>query len=149
MNMLNLQNTMQELIQVLIQNWAMSAGLLIVLTLILINEIQFIKKKGKELSPQEVVNLINHEDAVIVDIRDADTYKKGHIIDAINVRTDDLSQNKIKQYKDKHVVLVCNRGIQAAQLALKLRQDGFSHLVVLAGGMTAWQQAQLPVSKGK
>ena len=147
MNLININHTMQQIIELLSVNWAMSAALLIVFTLILVNEIQFLKKKGKELSPQAVVSLINNDNAVVIDIRDIESFQNGHILDALHAKPEDFSLPKMGQYKEKSLVLVCNRGIQAGQLAIKLRSLGFKHPIVLSGGMTAWEQALLPVHK--
>ena len=140
---------MQDIIQLLTANWAMSIALVIVLSLILLNDLHHMRNKGKEVTPHEAVRLINHEDAVIIDIRDTASYQKSHIIDALFASSDDFSQEKMARYKDKNIIVVCQKGIQASALVPKLQQQGFNKSFVLAGGMTAWQDAQLPVSKGK
>ena len=141
---------MQQLTQFLGHNWAMSAALIIVFAMILFNEIQFLRKKGKEVSPQEVVNLINNENAVVFDLRAKENYLKSHIIDAISITQDDFDKNnKMDRHKNKTIILVCEQGVKSAALALKLRTQGFVNPVVLSGGMTAWQSAQLPTLKGK
>lgn len=139
---------MQELIQFFSTNWTMSLALLIVFIMILINEVQFLKKKGKEISPQGAVSLINHDNAIVIDIRDAESYQKGHIIDAVQVAPEKLLDDSKNKYKDKTIILVCNKGINAATLAVKLKAKGYKNPQVLSGGISAWQAAQLPIVKG-
>ena len=127
----------------------MSTALIIVFILILVNEVQFLRKKGKEASPEIVVNLINNDNAVVVDLRDAEHFRKGHIIDAILATPESFETDKMKRYKEKPVVLVCDKGLKSSPLAIKLRGLGIKNPIVLSGGMAAWQTAQLPTVKGK
>ena len=140
---------MQQLTQFLNHNWAMSTALVIIFFLILLNEIQFLRKKGKEVSPQNAVHLINHDNAIIIDLRDKENYLKNHIIDAINASAEDFKQKKMARYKDKTIILVCDKGLKSASLSTQLRDQGFNNLLVLSGGMQAWHSAQLPTIKGK
>lgn len=140
---------MQDYIQFLIQHWAMIVALIVVLLLILVNEIQFSLKKGKEVSIEEAIQLINHENATVFDLRDAESFQKNHILDSINASSEDFILDKMNDYKDKPFILVCTRGNTAATLAMKLRAKAFTKPYVLAGGITAWQTAQLPLVKGK
>lgn len=140
---------MQQLIPFLTHNWAMSAALIIVFAMILFNEIQFLRKKGKVVSPQEAVNLINNESAVVIDLREKENHLRNHIIDAIPATLDEFNKNKMDRYKDKTIILVCDQGVKSAALALKLREQGFKNPLVLSGGMNAWQSALLPTVKVK
>ncbi|MDI9819128.1 MULTISPECIES: rhodanese-like domain-containing protein [unclassified Legionella] len=140
---------MGQLGQFITNHWVLWFALVIVLLLIFINELIAQKKRAKELSPQEAVNLINHEEAVIIDLRDADTFRKGHIIDSVRASAEDFAQQRMDKYKTKPLILVCARGLQSAQLAAKLREKGFSAPMTLAGGIAAWQAADLPLTKGK
>lgn len=140
---------MGHISEFIIHHWAMVAALVIVLVMIFINEFNAQRARGKELTPQAAIKLINDDNAVIVDLRDAESYRKGHIIDAIRAGHEDFEQNKMDKYKDKPLILVCARGLQSAALAAKLRTQGFVNPVALAGGISAWQAADLPLVKGK
>ncbi|HFL3390151.1 TPA: rhodanese-like domain-containing protein, partial [Legionella pneumophila] len=65
-----------------------------------------------------------------------------------NVNPDDFEQQKMSKYKDKPIILVCARGLQSPTLAMKIRNQGYQPLV-LSGGIQAWQNADLPLVKGK
>ncbi|MDX1836457.1 rhodanese-like domain-containing protein [Legionella taurinensis] len=133
----------------IIHHWAMVTALIVVLIMIFVNELKAQRSRGKELPPQAAIKLINDDNAVVIDLRDAENYRKGHIIDSIRASQDDFEQNKMDKYKDKPIILVCGRGLQSAALAAKLRTQGFVNPVVLAGGISAWQAADLPLVKGK
>jgi rhodanese-related sulfurtransferase len=140
---------MDQIGQFIVNHWELWLALIVILAFIFINELLSQKKRAKELSPAAVVALINHEDATIIDLRDQETFRGGHIIDAICASADDFLQNKMDKYKTKPLVLVCARGLQSPALASKLRNQGFTQPMVLAGGLTAWQTAGLPLIKGK
>lgn len=140
---------MGQLGQFILNHWMLWSLLVLVLVFIYLNELLTQKKRGKELSAQAAVNLINHENAVVIDLRDAETFAKGHVIDAIRASAEDFNQQRMAKYKEKPIILVCAKGLQSAQLATKLKQEGFKQPMVLAGGMSAWLAADLPMVKGK
>ena len=139
---------MDQLGQFIINHWQLWLLFLGVLFLTFLNELLTQKKKAKELSPQAAVDLINNEQAVVMDLRDKELFKKGHIIDSVNVKEEDFEQKKMEKYKNKTVILVCARGIQAPALAAKIQTQGYQPLI-LGGGIAAWQNADLPLVKGK
>jgi rhodanese-related sulfurtransferase len=140
---------MEQLGQFILNHLGLVSALIIILILIFINEFISQKKKAKELTPAGVVKLMNHDDAVVIDSRDAETFASGHIINAIRASGDEFTKERIKKYKQKPIVLVCARGLQSPALATKLREQGFENVAVLSGGMNAWQTANLPTVKGK
>lgn len=138
---------MEHLGQFISNHWGLWLALIVILLLIFINELLSQKKRAKELSTAAAVDMINHGDAVVFDIRDQEAFRKGHIIDSTRVTAEDFSQPRMEKYKQKPFILVCTRGVQAASLAAKLREQGYSQPMVLAGGITAWQAAGLPLVK--
>lgn len=139
---------MDHLGQFIQNHWQLWLALITILVLIFINELVTQKKKAKELSPQATVDMINNDQAVVIDIRDKDSFKSGHIIDAINCTPEDFEQQKMNKYRNKPIILVCAKGLQSPAVAAKIRIEGFQPLV-LSGGIAAWQSADLPLVKGK
>jgi rhodanese-related sulfurtransferase len=139
---------MEHLGQFIINHWQLWLALIVILLLTFINELIIQKKKAKELTPQAAVDLINNENAVVFDLRDKEIFKQGHIIDSINVKSEDFDQQKMDKYKNKSLILVCARGLQSQSLANKIRTQGYQPQV-LSGGIMAWQNADLPLVKGK
>lgn len=128
-------------------HWPLCLAFAGVLALIFLNE-HIIQKQGpKALSTDEAVHAINRENATVIDMRDAEPFKQGHITGAKNIPG--APESKLDKYKNKPFILVCTRGIQAQQLATKLRKTGFEHVMILTGGITAWKAANLPLTKGK
>lgn len=140
---------MEQLTQFATNHWQLWLALIVMLVIIFINELVSQKKRGKELSPAGVVEMINNENAVVFDLRDAEAFRTGHIIDAILASADDFNQKRMDKYKTRPVILVCAKGLQSATLAAKLRTQGFAQPMVLAGGIAAWHTDNLPLIKGK
>lgn len=139
---------MEHLGQFMSNHWALSASLFVIIALIYINEWFSQKRAPQSLSPQAAVEKINHEDAIVIDLRDQEAFSAGHIIHAIRSSEGDFQLPRMTKYKAKPIILVCSRGMQAQPIAVKLKSHGFLNVMTLAGGFTAWQSAGFPIVKG-
>lgn len=104
----------------------------------------------KELSTHDATMLINKQDAVVLDIRQQNEFKKGHILGARQIKQEQVNQadfSTLEKHKDKPIIVVCAMGMTAKRTAMQMLKAGFSQVSVLKGGMGAWQGANLPVSK--
>jgi rhodanese-related sulfurtransferase len=104
---------------------------------------------GASVSTLEATQLINRQDALVVDVREQAEYAQSHIL---NARLLPLSQlearlGDIEKFKDKPVIVYCASGNRSSSAAAVLRKSGFSNVSNLSGGFAAWQQAGLPVQK--
>lgn len=125
---------------------------IVVLTVAIIaNELSRIFRGYKALRPAEVTRLINQENALVVDLRAIADYQKGHIAGAKNVLMSqfDPESKQLASAKALPIVLVCQNGVTVDGAAKRLKKAGFERIHVLEGGITAWQQAELPLVKGK
>lgn len=99
---------------------------------------------------QEAVALINKQDAVVIDVRSAEDFRKGHIAGAINVPAAQLKANNlnlIQKYQKKPIVLVCETGVTTNGIGRLLTKAGFEQVHALRGGMADWRTQNLPVTK--
>ena len=98
----------------------------------------------------DAVKLINN-DAVVIDIRSADAFARGHIVNAKNIPQDELDGkiDQLEQYKGGPIVAVCDSGVTTTRVVDTLRKSGFESVFGLKGGMSGWGQAGLPVVTGK
>jgi rhodanese-related sulfurtransferase len=139
---------MEHLSQFIINHWLLWLAFIVILALIFIYELTTQKKKAKQLTPQLAVAMINNENAVVIDLRDKESFKNGHIIESINASAEDFELPKMNKYKNKNIILACDRGLQSPAVAAKIRTLGYQPLI-LGGGIAAWQNADLPLIKGK
>jgi len=107
------------------------------------------KQGGAAITPNNLVNLVNREGAVIVDIRDNKEFGNGHIAGAVNVPFSVIETRigELAPYKEKPLVLVCKMGQHAGSIGRKLRAQGFEDVRRLSGGMAEWGANSLPVVK--
>lgn len=109
------------------------------------------RRGGRSVTAQQLVNMVNNEDAVVIDVRDSKEFEAGHIVDAINIPHTALESrmNEIDKYKDKPLVLTCKMGQHSGAAGTVLRKAGFEHVARLTGGVLEWRNQNLPVVKGK
>lgn len=102
------------------------------------------------LDTSDAISLIN-ADAAVIDLRNAEAFGRGHIVNARNIPLDefDAEAKRVSQLKDKPVIAVCDSGTSSSKIVATLRAAGFEKAYGLKGGMTAWSQAGLPVVTGK
>lgn len=129
------------------RHWQLVVAFVVIFIVLMIYEYYSLKKAGKAISTAQAIEQINHFSAVVIDLRPAEIFKKGHIIGAIRATEADFRLPKMHQHKDKPVILVCTRGFESQKLAPKLASQGFSQLMTLEGGISAWQTAKLPLVK--
>jgi len=106
-------------------------------------------QRGKKASALEVTQLINRSKAAIVDVRDAKEYATGHLPEARHIPLGELAKRagELEKVKSKTIVVVCQKGPRAFGAANILEKAGYTDVVALEGGMTAWQAQGLPVIK--
>jgi len=118
---------------------------------IIYNEFSRLTSGFKAVDPAGLTALINREDALLVDVSASADFEKGHIAGAKSVQMSQFdAENKVlAKVREMPVALVCRTGASSADAARKLAKAGFKQVHWLDGGIAAWQQANLPLVKGK
>ncbi|MDF1760208.1 MAG: rhodanese-like domain-containing protein [Coxiellaceae bacterium] len=142
---------MDQVLHFIAKHWALCAAFVVVLLMVLLEEGKARGRGGGQVNPEGAVNLINREDAAVLDLRSKQAFEKGHMVGAINIAKADIEikVKKLQKYQDKPLIIVCERGNDSNRIALKLRRDGFQRPLVLAGGIEAWKAAKLPLATKK
>lgn len=101
------------------------------------------------IDPADATLKINHDDAVVVDVRSIKEFSDGHILHAENIPLNSLKDQlpRLEKYKQRPVILVCRSGSRSGAAASMLRKAGFEQAYNLRGGMLAWENAGLPVTR--
>lgn len=101
-----------------------------------------------EVDTLEATRLINN-DALVLDVREDSEWKIGHIPDAKHIPLGKLSGrvSELEKFKDKAIVISCRSGHRSARACSILKKSGFDNVHNLAGGIIAWERANLPISK--
>jgi rhodanese-related sulfurtransferase len=103
----------------------------------------------KEVNPSEALQLINHKNAIVLDVREQSEYDAGHILHAKLMPLGKLKERvgELEKYRDSSILVVCRTGNRSGTACFILGRQGFGQAYNLAGGVQAWQQANLPLEK--
>jgi rhodanese-related sulfurtransferase len=128
-----------------------SMGFVAVTMAFIINELSRFTRGFKLVSPAQVTQLINRENALVVDVSPQNDFDKGHIVGSKHVAMSQFDpENKmLAKARELPVVVVCSNGMQSAQAAKRLVKAGFQKVSQLDGGVAAWQGADLPLTRGR
>ncbi|MDQ2928095.1 MAG: rhodanese-like domain-containing protein [Caldimonas sp.] len=103
---------------------------------------------GSQVTASDAVRLINRERAVMIDVSEPAEYAAAHPVGARSVPLASLEASRdLPKNKSLPVVVVCPTGSRANRAVATLKKLGFENAQALAGGLTAWRAANLPVEK--
>src|SRR5256885_671366 len=106
-----------------------------------------IKKRIKEATPQQVVDLLRSRDVQLADVREKDEWDAGYIPGAVHVPKSYLEQwaeDRIPD-KSKKTILYCAGGVRSAMAADTLAKLGYTDVVSMAGGFNRWKDSGMAV----
>jgi rhodanese-related sulfurtransferase len=108
-----------------------------------------LKGAGGGLTAQGAVQLINREKAVVIDVCEANEFAAGHVGGAKNIPLNQLEEKLTAAVKNKAlpVILVCQSGARSNRAVAIAKKLGYEQAQSLAGGLSAWRTANLPVVK--
>jgi len=120
-----------------------SGGMLLVLT--------FRRPGGaRAVTASEATMLINRENAQLIDVREANEYIAGHLVESRNIPAASLAERagELQQFKERPLILVCQSGARSQAACATLAKLRFVRVHNLEGGIAAWSEAGLPLKKG-
>jgi hypothetical protein len=140
-------STKEPLVKFIIDNWMLIALAILSGALLLAPIIQGAVATG--LAPNEAVQLINREKAVVIDVCEPAEFAAGHVVGAKNIPLGELQAKLPGAVKNKKLplILVCQSGARSARAVATSKALGFEQSHSLGGGMSAWKAANLPVEK--
>lgn len=140
---------MGEFVEFAAETWYLFLAALIILGWLLGAEVLHRVRGISTVTPAQALQLINHEDAIVLDVRDSGDYKGGHILSARHIPTNTLTNrlNELTKFRDKPIIVYDRPGASAASACAVLKKNGLNKIHYLSGGLPAWQNANLPISK--
>lgn len=138
-----------EISKFVVNNWYLFLGLAFVIGMLIVEPLRRAKYRYTYVAPAQAVTVINRENAVVIDTRDASEFNTGHIVNALNIPHAKLVDplTDLSKYKNRPIIVVCRNGQISPKAAVALRKRGSEDVRVLSGGIKAWTKAQLPVEK--
>ncbi|SDQ50838.1 rhodanese-like domain-containing protein [Virgibacillus salinus] len=76
--------------------------------------------------------------AQLIDVREPQEFKKGHILGARNIPVTQMKQRLVEMRKDKPLYLYCQSGSRSARAAQLLHKKGYTDINQLKGGFKKW-----------
>lgn len=139
---------MGEIIAFANEHYWLATSVVVFLFAVLAYEIRLKGQGLVQVSSPIAVQLIN-KGATIIDVRPAEAYAGGHIVNAKNMPLGTLVGNAdpINKKKDKLLLTVCDTGADARRAANVLRKVGYGSAFSLKGGLAAWRGDNLPLVK--
>lgn len=103
----------------------------------------------KDVNCQGAMQLINHKQALVLDVREDSEYKSGHVLNAKHIPLGKLNQRlgELEKYREHPIVVICRSGNRSCTASALLGKQGFGQVYNLNGGVMAWQKANLPLEK--
>ena len=121
----------------------------VLLALVFFNEMKIATQRFASLTPAAAVQLMNKEDVVVLDVREPSETVGGKIAKAIQIPVGAVAKrvDELEKFKDKTLLVYCKSGARAGIACKELSKNGFDKVYSLNGGLLAWQDAHLQVSK--
>lgn len=142
---------MSQYLEFVTNHWDLFLALAIILAMLVSNTLGSRLRGYTQLEPSDAVRLYNHEDAVMLDVREDKEYADGHILDSRHIPLGQLRDklDELANLREKSIIVACRSGHRSATACAKLRKEGFEKVFNLKGGVMAWQNAGLPLQKNK
>lgn len=143
---------MEQAIQFVSNHPILSFGWVGLLIAVIFTTFKTTLSKVKEVNNSDVTRLINTEEAVVVDTRTIDEFRKGHIVGAINLTPTDIKNGTLAvldKHKELPVIVLCANGTTSRAPADALVKEGFAQVYILKNGLSGWTADNLPLVRGK
>ena len=140
---------MEQYQEFVANNPVLFVALAVILATITFIEFKRLTRKYQALGPSDVVRVLNKDDAIVLDVRDDSEVRQGRIKGARHIPVKELRERlgELQKYREKPVVVYCRTGNRSAHASEVLTAHGFTNVINLHGGVVAWQNANLPLSK--
>lgn len=141
---------MHDLLQFIANNLPLCLAFVVLFFLLLITEMRAASGGATQLVPQAVVLQMNRNNALPVDLRNDVAFREGHLSQAVRL---DLKQpsdtwKTVLKNPEQSLILYCETGQNCSKAAAQLKKLGYTDVSLLSGGLKAWREANLPLTKG-
>ncbi|MBC8945620.1 MULTISPECIES: rhodanese-like domain-containing protein [Xenorhabdus] len=143
---------LQEIMQFISRNTILSLVWIALLVAVIVLTVKSVFSKSKDITRAQVIHLINKEDAIVVDLRSRDDFRRGHIIGSVNLTPSEIKENnlgELEKHKKQPVIIVSANGLESKTPAENLVKAGFEQVYTLKEGIAGWTGENLPLSRGK
>ena len=138
-----------QLLEFISNHWIIASGLFIVTILLIQDIIDSALRKHKTVSPTEAVVLMNDENTLIIDVREPAEFSEGHIEGSRNIPLAKIEERagEIQPHLHQPIIVTCQSGTRSLAAGKKLTSLGCKQVYEMKGGIFAWKDQNLPVTK--
>ena len=142
---------MEEFLDFAQRQWPLFLALATIIALFIGGEVSRRLRGVDSVNVNRALDLYNHQEGVWLDVRDNNEFANGHIKDARHVPLSALKQRTgdLEKYKGRPLLVYCRTGNRSGMACGILKKAGFEPVYNVSGGVVAWQNANLPLVKGK
>ncbi|MWN04999.1 rhodanese-like domain-containing protein [Gilliamella sp. Pas-s95] len=137
-----------EIIPFIKNHLLLSLGWIVLFIAIIVLTIKSKLSKVQIINNVQAIHMINKQNAVIIDIRSADSFKKGHVTESYNILPIDIkneSAKSIEKFKEIPIILIDENGLSSVGIGESLVKQGFLHVHALKDGIAGWNGENLPL----
>lgn len=140
---------MERLLEYAIRHPILAGATLVLALAALAYELSRARGGGQAVGPLDAVRLLN-QGALMVDVRTRAEFESGHVIDARHLPQEQVAQaaEPLKKFREKILIACCESGMRSGAATRVLKNQGFTKVVNLRGGLQAWRAENLPLVKG-
>lgn len=140
---------MDQLLEYIRHNpWPVALAV-VTLVAVLFYELRLRSQNTASVVPQDAIRMMN-QGATVLDLRAQQAYDDGHINGARHFEAARILEagDSLKRYRERPLILYCDRGTVAAAAVRTLMRQGFTKVFTLRGGLDAWRAEKLPLARG-
>ncbi|HKK15628.1 MAG TPA: rhodanese-like domain-containing protein [Gammaproteobacteria bacterium] len=103
----------------------------------------------QQVTPLEATRMMNHEKALMLDIRNEKDFHNGHILNAMHIPAEQLAEriDSLEKYRKRPIIISCRQGTDSSRAARVLKNNACENIYCLKGGVQAWRSANLPLAR--
>ena len=141
----------QRLSEFIVNHWILSLAFIAILGLLIASEVRRKLYGVGQLGPTQATQMLNHEDAIFLDVRNDTEFASGHLANARHIPLEVLKDRvaELEKLRARPIIAYCRNGQRSKRAAAVLKALGFQNVHNLAGGINAWESAGLPVRRRK
>jgi rhodanese-related sulfurtransferase len=140
---------MEQLLEFTSNHLFLVGTFIAILVFLVFGEFKRLTRCYKELSPNEAVMMMNHDEALLLDVREANEVAQGKIKGCKHIPLSSFKQrmNELEEDKGRKIIIYCRSGNRSGQASAMLCKQQYAEVYNLKGGVMAWQSDNLPLVK--
>jgi rhodanese-related sulfurtransferase len=138
-----------SLVPFLMNNWPLVLALVASGAMLLWPLVQRGLGSSREVGALAATQLINRQNALMIDLREGDEYAAGRVPNALHIPLSQLESRakELARFTSRPVIAYCDRGQRSRGALAKLSKLGFAEVFMLQGGLRGWADAGMPLEK--